>query len=132
MKEVLIDINELTDSREMYQSKPHSFIWIFTYILVAIIAAALIWAFFGQKEVVVKANGQVRPELGISTVRNSVAGEVESVSYKQGMTVKAGDILYTIKHDSLIVEKEAQAKRLDESTKELANLQKYRDSTVER
>lgn len=130
MKEVLIDINELTDSREMYQSKPHSFIWIFTYILVAIIAAALIWAFFGQKEVVVKANGQVRPELGISTVRNSVAGEVESVSYKQGMTVKAGDILYTIKHDSLIVEKEAQAKRLDESTKELANLQKYRDSII--
>ncbi len=128
MKEVLVDINELTDSREMYQTKPHPFVWVFTYILIALIAAAFVWSFFGNKEIVVKANGQVRPELGISTVRNSVWGEVNSVGYKQGMTIKVGDILYTIKHESLLVEMEAQNKQLEEYTNELTNLNKYRQS----
>ncbi|HEX2925607.1 MAG TPA: HlyD family efflux transporter periplasmic adaptor subunit [Ruminiclostridium sp.] len=130
MKEVLIDIKELTDSREMYQTKPHPFVWVFTYILIALIAAAVMWAFFGKKEIVVKANGQVRPESGISTVRNSAGGEVESVGYKQGMLVKAGDILYVIKHDSLLIEMEAQKKQLAEYNKELTNLKKYRQSII--
>lgn len=130
MRDVLIDIKELTDSREMYQSKPHSFIWVFTYIIIALVVVAAIWAGFGKKEIVVKATGQVRPELGISTVRNIVAGEVENVNYKQGMKVKAGDILYTIKHDNLLVEKEAQNKQLSELQKELLNLNIYRKSIV--
>lgn len=130
MKDILIDIKDLTDSREMYQTKPHPFVWIFTYILIAIIIAAVIWAYFGKKEIVVTANGQVRPESGISTVKNIVSGEVENVNYKQGMAVKAGDILYTIKHDNLLVEKEAQSKQLSEQKKELKNLELYRKSVL--
>lgn len=128
MQEVLIDIKELTDSREMYQSKPHPFVWIFTYILFALIAAALVWACFGKKEIVVKANGQVRPESGISTVKNIVSGEVESVSYEQGIKVKTGDILYVIKHDNLLVEKDAQNSKLSELQEELSNLTIFRRS----
>lgn len=130
MKDILIDIKELTDSREMYQTKPHPFVWVFTYILIAIIAAAIVWASFGKKEIVVNANGQVRPESGISTVKNVVGGEAESVNYKQGMKVKAGDILYTIKHDDLLMEKEAQNKQLSEQKKELKNLNLYRRSIM--
>jgi multidrug efflux pump subunit AcrA (membrane-fusion protein) len=132
MKEVLVDINELTDSRELYQSKPHPFVWIFTYILLALIGTAVIWACFGKKEIVIKATGQVRPESGISTVRNIVSGEAENVNYKQGMTVKAGDILYIIKHDNLLVERQTQCNRLKELEKELKNLNRYRSSVSTR
>ncbi|PYG86631.1 HlyD family secretion protein [Ruminiclostridium sufflavum DSM 19573] len=130
MKDILIDINDLTDSREMYRSKPHSFVWVFTYIIIALVAAAVLWAGFGKKEIVIKASGQVRPESGISTVKNIAAGEIEKINYKQGMAVKAGDILYTIKHDNLLVEKEAQNTQLSELLKELLNLNSYRKSII--
>lgn len=126
MKEVLIDINELTESREMYHSKPHPFVWIFTYILIGLVVTAVIWAAFGKKEIVVKAPGQVRPELGISTVRNIVGGELKSTNLKQGMAVKAGDVLYVIKHDNLLMEKESAEEKLKELEKDLDNLKIYR------
>ncbi|EPR12006.1 HlyD family efflux transporter periplasmic adaptor subunit [Ruminiclostridium papyrosolvens] len=127
MKEVLVDINELTDSREMYHSKPHPFVWIFTYILIGLVVTAVIWAAFGKKEIVVKAPGQVRPESGISTVRNIVGGELKSTCLKQGMKVKAGDILYIIKHDNLLMERESAEEKFKELEKELENLKKYRN-----
>ncbi len=130
MKEILIDINDLTDSREMYRSKPHSFVWVFTYIIIALVIAAVLWASFGKKEIVIKASGQVRPEAGISTVNNIFAGEIESINYKQGMPVKAGDILYIIKHDKLLMEKEANNIQLADLRKELSNLNMYRKSII--
>ena len=130
MKDIIIDIDDLTDSREMYRSKPHSFVWVFTYIIICLVIAAILWAGFGKKEIVIKASGQVRPEAGISTVNNIVAGEIASINYKQGMTVKAGDILYIIKHDTLLMEKEAYNSRLADLRKELANLNMYRKSIV--
>lgn len=130
MKDILIDINDLTDSREMYRSKPHSFVWIFTYIIITLVIAAILWAGFGKKEIVIKASGQVRPEAGISTVTNIVAGEIESINYKQGMTVKAGDILYIIKHDYLLTEREAHNTQLVDLRKELSNLNMYRKSIL--
>ncbi|QNU67765.1 HlyD family efflux transporter periplasmic adaptor subunit [Ruminiclostridium herbifermentans] len=130
MKDIIIDIDDLTDSREMYRSKPHSFVWVFTYIIIGLVIAAILWASFGKKEIVIKASGQVRPEVGIGTVNNNIAGEIESINYKQGMTVKAGDILYIIKHDNLLVEKEAYDTQLTDLRKELANLNMYRKSIV--
>lgn len=130
MKDIIIDINDITDSREMYRSKPHSFVWIFTYIIIALVVAAILWAGFGKKEIVIKASGQVRPEAGISTVNNIVAGEIESINYKQGMTVKAGEILYIIKHDNLLVERETHNTQLVDLRKELSNLNMYRKSIV--
>ncbi len=126
MKEILVDINELTDSREMYHTKPHPFVWIFTYILLGLVIVAVTWAAFGKKEIVVKASGQVRPESGISTVRNIVEGELKSTNCRQGMSVMAGEILYIIKHDNLLVERESAEVKLKELEKELENLQIYR------
>ncbi len=127
MKEVLIDLNELTDSREMYHSKPHPFVWIFTYILIGLVVTAVLWAACCKKEIVVKAPGQVRPESGISTVRNIVGGELKSTFLKQGMSVKAGDILYIIKHDNLLMERESAEEKLKELEKELENLKIFRN-----
>ena len=128
MKSVVLDLKDITDSREMYQTKPHPFTWIFSYVLLTIIAAAIIWSCFGKIEIVVKSNGQVRPETGISTVRNIYAGEIEGVNFKQGQAVKKGDVLFSINHDSLVVQKDSLQQQLDTYNTDLNNLKKYRDS----
>ena len=130
MKAILVDIKDMSDSRELYEAKPNSFLWIFTYILLTLIAAAIIWASIGEIEIVVKANGQVRPEAGISTVRNLYGGVVKDVNYEQGLEVKKGDLLYVIEHDTLLIEKENLVRQFEELNNELDNLKKYRESII--
>lgn len=130
MKAILIDIKDMSDSREVYQSKPRPFIWIFTYILLILIGTAILWASFGKIEIVVKASGQVRPEAGISTVRNLYGGVIREINYEQGTTVKKGDLLYSIEHDTLALEKENLARQLEELKDELDNLYGYRESIL--
>lgn len=130
MKAILVDIKDISDSREVYQSKPHPFLWIFTYILLAFLGSAILWASIGKIEIVVKANGQVRPAAGISTVRNLYGGVVKELKYEQGASVKRGDLLYTIEHDALTIEKENLERQLDEFNLELKNLTKYRQSII--
>jgi HlyD family secretion protein len=90
MKGIIQDINELSDSRELLESKPHKFVLLFLYIFMSLLVAALVWTYFGEKDVVVKANGNVRPNEGISFIRNKVLGKVERVNYKNGQFIKKG------------------------------------------
>lgn len=130
MKEILIDIKDMSDSREIYQSKPHPFLWIFTYILLILIGSAVLWASIGKIEIVVKANGQVRPQAGISTVRNLYGGVVQELEYEQGDAVKKGDLLYSIEHDALLVEKDNLNRQVEDLKKELDCLNQYRKSIL--
>lgn len=120
----------MSDSREVYQSKPHPFLWIFTYILLAVLGSAILWASIGKIEIVVKANGQVRPAAGISTVRNLYGGVVKELKFEQGASVKKGDLLYTIEHGALTIEKDNLVRQLDELNLELKNLTQYRQSII--
>ena len=48
----------------------------------------------------------------------------------RGASVKRGDLLYTIEHDALTIEKENLERQLDEFNLELKNLTKYRQSII--
>ena len=58
MKTYIQDLKDITDSREMLESKPHFFLAWFAYILIGILVVALIWSYFGQIEDYVKAVGK--------------------------------------------------------------------------
>lgn len=131
MKTYIQDIKDMSDSREMLEAKPHFFVTWFVYILIAIITAALIWAYFGEIEDYVKANGTVRPGDTISTIRNAVAGRVKTVNIEEGIQVKKGDMLYTIETDGILLEKNEKAKVVSGLEKENKNLLKFKQSIQE-
>ena len=54
MKPILMNINEMSDSREVYESKPNLMFAIFIYTFLGILAVALIWSYFGRIDIVVK------------------------------------------------------------------------------
>ncbi|NLD49749.1 MAG: biotin/lipoyl-binding protein, partial [Clostridiaceae bacterium] len=125
MKTYIQDIREITDSREMLEARPNSFIIWFIYILLGIIAAALAWAYFGEIEDYVKANGSVRPVEAVSSIRNLVAGRVDKNNLEEGKSVRKGDVLYTIETEGAQVEKneyESQVKRLELENRNLLKL----------
>lgn len=127
MNNVIQDIKDITDSREMMEARPHRFTSIFVYILLALFIAALIWSYFSETEIVVKADGMVRPEKEVSTVTNRAVGRVADVNIKEGQKVKAGDILYTVEHSDFDLQKSAYQKQIDEKNKEINNLQKLKE-----
>lgn len=122
------DINNLSDSRQVLESKPNKFITIFIYILVALILMFLTWAWFSEKEVVAKVSGVVRPNSQVQTISNIVQGEVKNVKMKKGEKVLKGDILFEIDSDSLEKEKERIDDQIDKINEDNSNLNKLNKS----
>jgi len=131
MKEITVDIGDVTLHKEVYDSRPNKFFAIFIYSLLAMILIAGTWAFFGHIDIVVRATGVIRPSSQIATVTNAVSGEVREVFFYDGMRVEQGDILYII--DSFHLENELLVldERLGVLEHELASLNLYMASIEE-
>jgi len=55
-----------------------------------------VWAWHAKVDITTVANGIVVPENNITRLGTMVTGEIVAVNYKQGDTVKKGDIIVTI------------------------------------
>ena len=123
MKEIIVDIGDVSLHKEVYDTRPHRFFAIFIYGLFIMVGVALAWAYFGTIDTVVRAHGIIRPYAQTGVIINAVAGEVTYVNFSPGMVVSQGDVLYIID----TVAQENQTRILEE---QLAHL-KFRLETLE-
>lgn len=128
MKPILININEISDSRERYESKPNFFLVIFNYAVLGIMVVSLIWMYFGKIDIVVKSEGLIRPNSQVATVVNTYGGTLEEVYIKDGSIVKKGDTLYVIEHEDLLTELDYYNEQLADTDNTLVMLNKYKKS----
>lgn len=131
MNNVIQDIDSITDSREMMDAKPHPFTSILIYGLLTLILSALAWSYFGEKEIVIKTNGVLRPNTDVVRIINKTTGTVVSTNIKEGQKVKAGDILYELDHSDLDLQKSLFQEQLDKKNKEILNLQKLKQCIID-
>lgn len=131
MKFKIDNIENLSDSRQVMESKPNKFIQVFIYILIAIIATFLTWAWFSEKEIIVKVQGVVRPDNEIQSISNIVQGEVKSVKMKNGEEIKKGDILFEIDYSELQDKKNQIDEQINYFDKDNRNLEKLNKSINE-
>jgi HlyD family secretion protein len=122
----------MSDSRELLEAKTHPVIAIFLALLGVILSAALAWSYFGNIDIVVKAQGVVRPNEKVSTVRNKVLGKVEAVSYKSGDNVQEGQVLLTIASHELELERRTVIAELGRVKDELAALERLREELIQK
>ncbi len=130
MQPIIKDIREISDSKEMYESKPNRFLGIFIYIVLACIIIAFIWMYFGEIDIVSKGFGVVRPNENVSMIRNRVHGEVKHSVLKEGKEVKKGDILFSINSDELEIKRLQMYEIVVEKESKLNQLRKFRDSII--
>jgi len=128
VREIVQNIEELTDSRELLESKPHPIASVSVYILLLLIISFLIWSYFSEKEIVVKANGIIRPYKDEFIISNKVTGNVERIYVTDGQKVKKGDALYVIEHKNLELQKSILEKQLANKISEVENLKKLKNS----
>ena len=134
-KEIILPMNEITDSVEMLHEKPNKGMPIFTWILVLLLTVALAWCCIGEVDYFIKASGVVRPGESVSTISTLMTGRVDTLNISEGDQVKKGDLLLKIdtadlKQSLSAYEKEKQRieteniylKRLEESISNGENL----------
>ena len=131
MKAIIQNIEEMTDSRELLEAKPHPFLTGFIYLLLLMIITALVWCYFGEIDIVVKANGIVRPAQKISTIRSKIAGRITGIYYTDGQKVNQGDLLLSIEQTSIDIEKSAVSQELARTRKELNNVKILKECILE-
>ncbi|HBI6981974.1 TPA: HlyD family efflux transporter periplasmic adaptor subunit [Clostridium perfringens] len=131
MKFKIDNIENLSDSRQVMESKPNNLMFIFLYIIIALIVTFFIWAWFSEKEIVVKVNGIVRPDNEIKAISNIVQGEVESVKMKNGENVSKGEVLFKIKSTELEDKKNQLDQQIEYINTDNENLEKLNKSITD-
>lgn len=101
MNNHMVKMDDMTYSREMYEARAAPGIILFISTLSIMIIAAGIGCFFGEIEIVVKANGVIKPSEKVTRITNKVLGEVESVHYTDGQKVRQGDMLYSLQLEGI-------------------------------
>lgn len=96
MRAQIVDFDQLSDSREMLEGQAPNFMIVFIYFLLIMLIVAFAWMWFGEMDVIIKANGIVRPESKISIIRNVNGGMISDLNYQEGEKVNKGDTLYII------------------------------------
>ena len=96
MKYKIEELKDITDSREIMQSKPEGFSKYMMYIIIGILTTVILWSLIATKEISIRASGVVKPREEITKISASLNGKVTTNNITEGMTVKAGDVLLVI------------------------------------
>lgn len=131
MREHIMDISEVTHSREVYEAKPRPFVSAFIYIFLTILVISMVFLALSQMDIVTKAGGVVRTNQQVSTVKTLIAGEVQSIDYENGQFVNQGDTLFVFDHNSQLIHQELLISQITEKELELEQLMTYGDSILQ-
>ena len=101
MKPIIVDMKDMSDSTEVYNSRPNPFFVYFIYLLLGMLIVALCWMYFSKIDISVKSNGIFRSDGDIVDISNGVTGKVEKCNFSEGQYVNKGDILLTLSVDSI-------------------------------
>lgn len=127
MKPIIIDINEMSDSTEVYESKPNKVFIIFIYTLLGMLVTALIWAYLWKLDIVIKSNGMFKMEQSANVISAQTTGRIETVNFHEGMYINEGDTILTIEHSKEDEQLELYTGMLSETEDRLVMLGGYLD-----
>lgn len=131
MKYKIEELKDITDSREIMQSKPNGFSKYMTYIILALLIVVIIWSLLAHKQVSIKASGVVKPSDEITKISSSISGNVTSVNIKDGQRVRKGDILLILNGDEYVLQKKLLQKSKDDKVKELTAMKNLKKSVID-
>lgn len=101
MKSVIINIEEMSDSRELYQAKPQKLVVWTIYIIFFILLITFFWMKYFKIDVVVKSNGVFQNEDNMYEIGNQINGTTSEIYVKNGEYVKKGMVLFVLSNDSV-------------------------------
>jgi len=121
MREEIIDIKDLSDSREVMMKKTPPSISAFLVIITLLLVVSFTWAYFSEIDMYVTASGEIRPTYSSSTVTSSSGGKITTLNYNDGDFVRKGDVLLKIDCDIYLSQKDKAKQQADDKKIEIEN-----------
>lgn len=121
MKGIVIDLKDMSDSREVLESKEAPGIRWFIYILLTALIAAIIFACVFEVDECVRVQGEIKSADAESSVLATASCCIKEINVTEGQSVKSGDVLYVLDADYAIDRKAALTAQLDGYTSDLDN-----------
>ena len=125
MKQLVFDINEMSDSKEIYGQRPNPIFAVFIYAVVGLLAAALLFCCVGKIEIVATSSGVIRPNENVSTVSNLRGGQVTQINFFDGQLVQKGDVLFTVNTAELEIQLDGLRTTREKLTQQGALVNKF-------
>ena len=101
MKPIIVDMKDMSDSTEVYESKPNRFLVYTIYLILMILVVAVLWMALSKMDIVVKSNGIFKGSNAVYEISSGVTGSVKETYIENGQYVKEGDVLYVLSIDEL-------------------------------
>ncbi len=101
MKPIIVDMKDMSDSTEVYESKPNRFLVYTIYLILVILVVAVLWMSLSKMDIVVKSNGVFKGSNAIYEISSGVTGSVKETHIENGQYVAEGDILYVLNIEEL-------------------------------
>lgn len=101
MKPIIVDMKDMSDSTEVYESKPNRFLVYTIYLILILLVIAVLWMALFKMDIVVKSDGIFRGSNAVYEISSGVTGSVKETYIENGQYVKEGDVLYVLFIDEL-------------------------------
>lgn len=128
-KTMTLNLADIAEFRQSLQARPPRFVHATALLLATLACTAVAWAALTKADLVVRGTGRVRPVASPHRVTNPVQGEalsataggrVVEVRFREGDTVKQGDVLLRFDTDRLTSDIAQQEQKLRLARHELA------------
>lgn len=130
MRVKIINYEDLSESRELLNAREPNFFAVFIYLLFCLLIAVMLWLWFGEIDIVVKASGIVRTVSNVSIIRNINEGTVVYLNYREGQVVEAGEVLYALSNRFHQIEYENCLLQKKKISAEIGMLSKLEESML--
>lgn len=101
MKPIIVDMKDMSDSTEVYNSKPNRFLIYTIYIILIILVVAVLWMSLSKIDIIVKSNGIFKGSNAVYEISSGVTGSVKENHVLNGQYIKEGDVLYALNIEEL-------------------------------
>ena len=101
MKPIIVDMKDMSDSTEVYESKPNRFLVYTICLIFIILVVAVLWMALFKMDIVVKSNGIFKGSTAVYEISSGVTGSVKESHIENGQYVTEGDVLYVLSIDEL-------------------------------
>lgn len=125
MKPIIIDMEEMSDSTEVYGSRPSPAFSVLIYALVVILVVVGAWMCLFQIDVVTHADGMIRGNDTTAAITNVTAGRITSWNMEDGVYVSEGDVIFSIDAQELEQQLESCEAELNQINERLEILNAY-------
>lgn len=131
MQGIVLDIKDITDSREVMESKEPPKIRWFIYFILIIIAAAIIFACCFNIDEYTKVSGEIKTLNASSSIMSSSNCKLKDILVSEGQSVRKGDVLFILDADYAKEQKGILESKLESYESDLSNTKLLKKSIEE-